>query len=96
MSSPFAVAAGVLSLLAAAAERRPAVVVVDDLQWVDEASRVALLFAARRLEVEAVAVMLGVRDGEGLDPRDLDVDILPLEGLDAGAACRMPSSGTPT
>ena len=63
----FAVAAGVLSLLAAAAERQPVLALADDLQWLDEASREALLFAARRLDAEGVVLLFGLRDGEGLD-----------------------------
>jgi len=82
-AAPFAVAAGVLGLLAAAAEDRgPVVVVVDDLQWVDEASRAVVLFAARRLDADPVAVLLGVRDDEGLDVAELDVPTLALGGLD--------------
>jgi DNA-binding CsgD family transcriptional regulator len=45
----FAVGVATLGLLAAAASRRPLLIVVDDLQWVDSASREALSFAARRL-----------------------------------------------
>jgi predicted ATPase len=41
--------AAVVSLLAAAASARPVLVVADDLQWFDAASRDAILFAARRL-----------------------------------------------
>ena len=63
----FAVAAGVLSLLAAAAERQPVLALADDLQWLDEASREALLFAARRLDAEGVVLLFGLRDGEGMD-----------------------------
>ena len=63
----FAVAAGVLSLLAAAAERQPVLALADDLQWLDEASREALLFAARRLDAEGVVLLFGLRDGEGVE-----------------------------
>lgn len=86
VASTFAVAAGVLGVLAAAAESAPVVVVADDLQWIDEASRTVLLFAARRLDADAVTVLLGVRDGEGLDPEELDVPLLALEGLPSDAA----------
>ncbi|MDX6438694.1 MAG: hypothetical protein QOF45_1277 [Gaiellaceae bacterium] len=44
----FAVGVATLGLLAAAAEDCPTLIVVDDLQWVDSASRDALLFASRR------------------------------------------------
>jgi DNA-binding CsgD family transcriptional regulator len=82
----FAVAAGVLSLLAAAAERQPVLAVADDLQWLDEASREALLFAARRLDAEGVVFLFGLRDGEGVEAAELGIDTLPLRGLDEASA----------
>ena len=51
----------------------------DDLQWLDEASREALLFAARRLDAEGVVLLFGLRDGEGLDAGALGLETLPLE-----------------
>ncbi|EIV93291.1 response regulator containing a CheY-like receiver domain and an HTH DNA-binding domain [Frankia sp. QA3] len=61
LASPYATCAGALSLLAAAGEDRPLVLLVDDLQWVDPPSRQALLFVARRLAAERVAMLLAVR-----------------------------------
>jgi len=46
---PFATAAGLLSLLGAAAADAPLLVAIDDAQWLDRASADALRFAARRL-----------------------------------------------
>jgi len=68
----FLIAAGTLSLLAAAAESAPLLVIVDDLQWVDAESAAALLFAARRMHRDRVAFLLAQRPGglpgvEGLD-----------------------------
>ena len=60
---PVPVAAATLSLLAAAAEQAPLLVLVDDLQWVDRESAAALLFAARRLRPDAVAFLFAVRSG---------------------------------
>ena len=67
----FAVAAGVLSLLAAAAERQPVLALADDLQWLDEAWREALVFAARRLDAEGgrAAVRPARRRGAGAGGR---------------------------
>jgi DNA-binding CsgD family transcriptional regulator len=90
----FLVGLAVLSLLAEVAEERPLVCVVDDAQWLDRASAQALVFVARRLLAESVALVLVTRDPsdalEGL-PK------LALEGLrdrDArallGSALRMP------
>src|SRR6476646_4311388 len=62
-----AVYAGALSLLGAAAERVPLLVVVDDAHWLDRPSAEALTFAARRLTAESLALLFAVRDGEGTD-----------------------------
>src|SRR4051812_12906939 len=86
VSDRFAVAAGVLSLLAAAAERQPVLAIADDLHWLDESSREALLFAARRLDAEGVVLLFGLRDGEGLDAAELGLERLPLTGLDEASA----------
>jgi DNA-binding CsgD family transcriptional regulator len=58
----FRISLGVLGLLAAAAEKQPVLCLVDDAQWLDQPSAAALLFAARRLEAEPVAVVLAARE----------------------------------
>ena len=66
-ADPFLVAAATLSLLAAAAERTPVLVTVDDLQWLDRESAAAILFAARRLGPDAVAFVFSA--GPARSPR---------------------------
>jgi DNA-binding CsgD family transcriptional regulator len=52
----------VLGLLSAVAEAQPLVCLVDDAQWLDQASAQALTFVARRLLAEPVALVLAVRE----------------------------------
>src|SRR3954447_9031199 len=81
----FTVSAATLSLLAAGAEDRPLLVLVDDGQWIDRASAEALLFAARRLVAEGILILFTQREDVGeLDTTGLPV--LRLGGLDAKAA----------
>jgi DNA-binding CsgD family transcriptional regulator/tetratricopeptide (TPR) repeat protein len=92
----FLVGLAVLSLLADVAEDQPLVCVVDDAQWLDQASAQALAFVARRLLAEPVALVFATRTGgpkQGLE----GLPELPVRGLsdvDArgllGAALRGP------
>ncbi len=75
-----------LSLLAEAAEALPVVAVVDDAHWLDPASAEALLFAARRLGSDRVAMVFGARDGEVRRFDAPGVDEITLGGIDAAAA----------
>jgi hypothetical protein len=80
-----AVAAASLSVLAAAAEARPVVALVDDAHWCDPGSREALVFTARRLGAAGVVLILADRTGEGsFDAGGLPE--LPVEGIGLAAA----------
>ena len=77
---------GTLSLLADAAERAPVLAVVDDAHWLDDASAAALLFVARRLQDERVALLFAARDGDArrFDAPDLPAVVLGgMTGTDA-------------
>ncbi|MET9339707.1 AAA family ATPase [Nonomuraea sp. NPDC003804] len=75
----------VLTLLAdLAEERRPVLCLVDDAQWLDQVTADALLFAARRLAAEEVAMVFAARE-EGFDGHGLPELRLTRLGRDAAA-----------
>ena len=61
----FLIGAATLELLAAAAEERPLLCVIDDAQWLDRPSAETLAFAWHRLHAEPVGALLAVRAGIG-------------------------------
>jgi DNA-binding CsgD family transcriptional regulator len=90
-----AVGGATLSLLAAAAEEAPLLVLIDDAHWLDRSSADALLFAVRRLEADRVAVLLTVRaeEGYGLEApglRTVELGVLDREDADSLLATRGP------
>jgi DNA-binding CsgD family transcriptional regulator len=76
----FVVGLAVLSLLAENAAARPLVGLVDDAQWLDEASSQVLGFVGRRLLAESVLLLFAVR--EAADERMFpSLPALTVEGL---------------
>jgi DNA-binding CsgD family transcriptional regulator len=75
-----------LSLLAEAAEDTPILCSIDDAHWLDDASAAALLFVARRLQAERIALLFAAREG---DVRVFEAEGLPsvdLKGIGPDAA----------
>jgi DNA-binding CsgD family transcriptional regulator/tetratricopeptide (TPR) repeat protein len=86
----FAVGLATLALLAEVAASSPVLVVVDDLQWVDQATADTLVFVARRLLAEQVVILLACRDEAGLpSPWPAQLPTLRLGGLGAAAAAEL-------
>jgi DNA-binding CsgD family transcriptional regulator len=89
----FLVGLATLTLLAAVAEEQPLVCVIDDAQWLDQASAQILAFVARRLLADRIAIVCAARTGIGDDVlaglpelvvgalRDSDALALLLENL---------------
>ena len=81
-SDRFLTSVAVLGLLAEAAEERPLLCLVEDTHWLDTPSADALVFAARRLRAERVAIVFAVREGEARSFEGRGVPELLLTGLE--------------
>lgn len=88
----FLVGVATLSVLTDAAQpHQPLLVVVDDAHWLDSASADALLFAARQLAADPVAMVFAARtsDTAGTAFTAPGLPTLTLRGLDDTAARRL-------
>lgn len=85
-----AVAAATLTLLATAADEQPLLIAIDDAHCLDLPSLEAIVFAARRLQAESIAMVLTARLPEDL-PAEVNrfLEALPghvVTGLDSDSA----------
>ena len=76
----FRVGLAVLGLLSQAAAKQPLLCIVDDAQWLDQASAQTLAFVARRVQNERVAFLFAVREPEA-QPELAGLPELRLDGL---------------
>jgi DNA-binding CsgD family transcriptional regulator len=90
----FLVGLAVLTLLSEVAAERPLICLVDDAQWLDQASVQAMAFAARRLLADPVAMVFAVR--EPSDEQELDgLPDMMVEGIGDGDARLLLASAIP-
>ncbi len=85
----FLVGLAALSLMAEAAEEQPMLCVVDDAQWLDQASAQVLGFVGRRLLAERIGLVVAIRTPTPGDPAPDHLAGLPelrLGGLDEESA----------
>jgi DNA-binding CsgD family transcriptional regulator len=85
----FLLGLAMLNRLADVAERRPLLVLVDDAQWMDDASARTLGFLARRLQAEGIGLVFAVRTE--IEPL-ADLPVLTVRGLDAADSRALYSS----
>jgi DNA-binding CsgD family transcriptional regulator len=74
----FLVGLAVLSLLSEVAQSRPLLCLIDDGQWLDQASAQVLAFAARRLEAESLGLVFATG---ALTPELASLPELAVDGL---------------
>jgi DNA-binding CsgD family transcriptional regulator len=76
----FLVGLGTLTLFALTADEQPLVCIIEDAQWLDQASAQILAFVARRLLAERIAIVCAARTGIG-DHVLAGLQELPIGGL---------------
>ena len=81
----FLVGLAVLSLLAEASAQGPLVCVIDDAQWLDQASAQALAFAARRLLAEPVLMVFATQEPRAELAGLPEIPVRGLRDMDARA-----------
>ncbi|WP_449487593.1 hypothetical protein [Streptomyces sasae] len=85
----FLVALASLGLVAARADDRPLLCLVDDAHWLDEESAAVLDFVARRLHADAITMVFAARDHLDRVDHLAGLPELPVTGLGADAAGRL-------
>ncbi len=88
----FLIGLAALTLLADAASERPVLCVIDDAQWVDQASARVLGFVARRLLADRVGMLFAVREESGRPPGLERLAELHVKGLPESEAHLLLSS----
>ncbi len=86
---PFLIAVAALNMLAYAAERTPLLLIADQAEWLDPPTAKALVFIARRLDAEPIAILLAGRDGPASVLDGSGLPQLRLSGLDDRAAAEL-------
>jgi len=81
----FLVGLAVLSLFSDAAEQRPLLCVVDDAQWLDQASLLTLAFVARRLLAEPIGIVFAARNPGGELEHLTEIEVRGVRDGDARA-----------
>jgi DNA-binding CsgD family transcriptional regulator len=96
VASRLVVANSVLELLRLVANRRPLLVIVDDLQWVDRSSAAMLGLVSRRLAATRVGFLAAARTGEAGFFESSGLPELRVEALDSEDSSSLVDAEFPT
>jgi DNA-binding CsgD family transcriptional regulator len=88
----FLIALGALGVISDAAAAAPLMLAVEDAQWLDGPSCQVLGFIGRRLDMEPVILLFGVREGVSSPADEVGLPELRIPPLDAVAADALLSS----
>jgi DNA-binding CsgD family transcriptional regulator len=82
----FMIALAALNLLADTAASKPALVLVDDVQWLDRPTQEVLAFVARRISVDPVVFVAAARNGDDMPLASAGLAELHVGELDEDSA----------
>ena len=82
----FLIALAALNLLGETAERAPILLIVDDAQWLDQATVDVIAFVARRVDSEPVRLLVAVREDASTALGEVGLAELHLDPLEPEAA----------
>jgi predicted ATPase len=85
----FLISVACLSLLSELAEDGPVLCLVDDAHWLDAPSSDALMFVARRLGAEGIAILFAAREADDVHFEAPGVPVVELGPLDVRAAAEL-------
>jgi DNA-binding CsgD family transcriptional regulator len=85
----FLISVACLTLLSELAESRPVLCLVDDVHWLDAPSADALLFVARRLGAEGIAMLFAARETGDVHFEAPGLPVVELGPLDARSAAEL-------
>lgn len=91
----FLVALAALNVVANRAVESPLLLVIENVRWLDAATRDVLVFMARRVELEPIVLLFAVRDGYATCLGDAGLRELRLEPLDDASAKGLLDTGAP-
>jgi DNA-binding CsgD family transcriptional regulator len=94
-TDPFLTALATLELIVEVAAGCPVLLVAEDAQWLDQPSCAALSFVARRLDTEAVLVLIAMRAGHATAFDGVGLAELHLGPLDDAAAAAVLDDRSP-